>query len=588
MTAAPDTQRGRARLRRAALWLAVVAALFATTFLLLGGREGLILWYVRYFIRTEGAPTQTVHWQVAPSTAARSPLPRLDNALALLDTGAVPQPPNIVLIVADDLGIHDLTLHGEGIAKGLVPTPNINRLALQGAEFTTAYAGNATCSPSRAALLTGRYATRVGVEYTPVPVAFSRALAAHRSQGQRHQNIFHSERVDQSPPYEQMGLPTSEISLARLLKEAGYHTINIGKWHLGEAAAFSPQAHGFDETLGFMAGASLFLPENSPEVVNAKQTFDPIDTFLWAAHPWQVRFNGGAPFKPPRYLTDYFTDEALRVISANRQRPFFLYLAYNAPHTPLQAIREDYAALAGIPDHTRRVYGGMVRSLDRNIGRVIAALEAQGLADNTLVIFTSDNGAPHSNGLQGLNAPYRGWKATFFEGGLRVPYFFYWPHRIAPGTRYSAPVAHVDVFSTAATAAGAVIPHDRRIDGVNLLPLVLPTPKHTATVALPPPHPQLFWRSGSYRALRAGDWKLQVTERPRRTWLFNLAVDPTEHDDQAAREPARVAQLKAQLLAIDATQVKPLWPSLLEGAIAIDKPLNQPTLVTDDYIYWSN
>ena len=499
-----------------------------------------------------------------------------------------------MLIVADDLGFNDITLHGGGIAGNLVPTPNINRIATEGAEFTTGYAGNATCSPSRAALLTGRYPTRVGFEFTSVPVAFSRVVGGHRAPGAPHSSIFHGELMAGMPAYEEQGLPTSEISLARLLKGGGYHTVHLGKWHLGEAPRFSPQAHGFDESLGFMAGASMFLPATSPDVVNAEQAFDPIDRFMWAAHPWQVIHNGGTPFQPPRYMTDYLTDEAIKVVAANRHRPFFLYLAYNAPHTPLQATREDYDALPGIPDHTRRVYGGMVRSLDRNIGRVLDALAAQGIADNTLVIFTSDNGAPHYIGLDKLNAPYRGWKATFFEGGIRVPYFVRWPGHIAPGTKSSAPVSHFDIFATAAAVAGVPVPQDRIIDGVNLLPrlaggttAVSGNGNSNGDGSNIGPR-DLYWRSGSYLALRSGDWKLQRTENPARSRLFNLAADPTEQHDLAAAEPQRRAAMEAQLQRFNAAQAKPLWPSLLEAPVSIDHPLNRPYPPNDDYIYWSN
>ena len=582
----PTGSRWKRYLRWTALAMLLVVAAFGLFLLAVGGKEGAVVWYVRHVIRTEAAPTQPVLWQAGPASAP---------ALA---AGTAQRSPNIVLIVADDLGYNDITLRGGGIAGNLVPTPNINRIATEGAEFTTGYAGNATCSPSRAALLTGRYPTRVGFEFTSVPVSFSRIVGTHRKPGALHDSLFHDERVAGMPPYEEQGLPTSEISLARLLKGGGYHTVHLGKWHLGENARFSPQAHGFDETLGFMAGASMFLPAASPDVVNAEQTFDPIDRFLWAAQPWQVIHNGGKPFQPPRYLTDYLTDEAVKVVAANRNRPFFLYLAYNAPHTPLQSTREDYDALPGIPDHTRRVYGGMVRSLDRNIGRVLDAIEAQGLTGNTLVIFTSDNGAPHYIGLDHLNAPYRGWKATFFEGGIRVPYFLRWPGHIAPGTHSNAPAAHFDVFATAAAAAGVPVPSDRIIDGVNLLPQVLNastngetkgTPATQGATAAPTIAPRdLYWRSGAYLALRSGDWKLQRTENPARSRLFNLATDPTEQHDLAAAEPVRRAGMEAQLQRFNAAQAKPLWPSLLEAPVSIDHPLNRPILPTDDYIYWSN
>jgi len=209
-------------------------------------------------------------------------------------------------------------------------------------------------------------------------------------------------------------------------------------------------------------------------------------------------------------MTDYLTDEAVKVVAANKNRPFFMYLAYNAPHTPLQATREDYDALSFIPDHTMRVYAAMIRSLDRNIGRVLQSLKDQGVDDNTLVIFTSDNGGAHYIGVDGINSPYRGWKATFFEGGIHVPFFMRWPAGIPQGTKLSAPVSHFDIFATAAGAAGQKLPSDRIIDGVNLLPFI----QGKATGR---PHDTLFWRTDTYRVVRSGDWKLQVTERPKKT-----------------------------------------------------------------------
>ena len=550
-------------------WLAAVLLLSvagAVAFLVaVGGREGAILWYVRHFLREEAAPTQPVVWQTVPATTAPDGKTR---------------PPNIILIVADDLGANDLTLRGAGVAGELVPTPNINRIASEGVEFVNGYSGNATCSPSRAALLTGRYPTRVGFEFTPVPVPFSRVVGGHRNAEAAQRPIFHAERLPGSPDYDQMGLPPGEITLATLLRGHGYRTLHIGKWHLGEAARFSPNAHGFDESLGFAAGASMFLAEDDSRVVNAKLAFDPIDRFLWAAHPFHLRFNGGTAFRPPRYLTDYLTDEALAAIQANRSRPFFLYLAYNTPHTPLQAAREDYEALAGIPDHTRRVYGAMIRSLDRNVGRVLDALDRFGLAENTLVVFTSDNGAPHSNGLAQLNAPYRGWKATFFEGGIHVPYFMRWPGRIPEGTRVPAPATHFDVFATAAAAAGVPIPRDRVIDGIDLLPAAV----EGATV----PARDLFWRSGNYLAIRSGDWKLQRSVNPDRTWLFNLLTDPTEQHNLAERLPQQRDALVSRLRAFDQAQAKPLWPSLLEAPVPVDRTLNSPAVPAEDYVYWSN
>ncbi len=534
------------------------AALYASV-----GKSGLLLLYVKYALHQDYGPTQPTAWQSGP------------------DASGDKRPPNVILIVADDLGFNDITHYGGGIADGKVPTPNIDSIAAQGADCRNGYSGNATCAPSRAAMMTGRYATRFGFEFTPAPKQFMKVITNETGRGLLPPGIYHADRESGLIPYEDMGLPTSEISIATLMQGAGYHTVHIGKWHLGDSPQFRPYAHGFKESLSLLHGASMFLPENSPDVVNAKQDFDQIDKFLWASAPWGIRFNAGQPFAPPKYMTDYLTDEAIKVVAANKNRPFFMYLAYNAPHTPLQSTREDYDALSFIPDHTMRVYAAMIRSLDRNIGRVLQSLKDQGVDDNTLVIFTTDNGGAHYIGLEGINSPYRGWKATFFEGGIHVPFFMRWPAAIPKGTLLSAPVSHFDIFATAAGAAGAKLPSDRTIDGVNLLPFI-------QGKAAGRPHDTLFWRTDTYRVIRSGDWKLQVTERPKKDWLYNLAVDPTEQHNLANAEPARLATMKAQLARWDADQKKPMWPSLGEGPIAIDTNLRQPYKPGADYIYYAN
>ena len=552
-------------IKRVILGLLLFCTISGAAFFAIGGREGALLMYAKYVMRKEQPATQEVHWQQGPNTAK---------------SGAA-RPPNIIVILADDLGFNDITLNGGGIANGTVSTPNINSIAREGVQFTAGYAGNATCSPSRAALMTGRYATRFGFEFTPVPKQFMQLIANHSAPGAIYPNIYHPENERDLLPYEDQGLPTNEITIAKLLQGSGYHTVQLGKWHLGDSPQFRPRAHGFNESLGMLHGASMFLPENDPGVVNAKQDFDPIDRFLWASEPWAIRFNDDATFKPGAYMTDYLTNEAIKVVAANKNRPFFMYLAYNAPHTPLQATREDYDALSHIEDHTTRVYAAMIRSLDRNIGRVLQSLKDQGVDDNTLVIFTSDNGGAHYVGIEGLNKPYRGWKATYYDGGTHVPYFMRWPGKLPKGASYPAMVSHFDIFATAAAAAGAAVPTDRMIDGVNLLPFM-------RGEAGGRPHERLFWRGGDYHAVRAGDWKLQVTKTPQRAMLYNLALDPGERNELGTREPAKVAELKAMLAEFNSQQVKPLWPSLGEAPIALDKSLKQKWQKDDAYVYFAN
>lgn len=516
-------------------------------------------------IRHPIAATHAVKWAAGPET------PPVEK-----------RPPNIILIVVDDLGINDLTSTGAGIAGGLVPTPNIDSIAGQGTKFTQGYAGNATCSPSRAAMMTGRYPTRFGFEFTSVPVAFARNLG-DPVPGRLQQPIYHPEREKDIPPLDDLGVPTDQITIAEALKPRGYHTLHIGKWHLGEAASMRPEGQGFDESLGFMGGGAKFLPDDHPDVVNAKLDYDPIDRFLWAIGTDAVQWNGGQRFHVPEYMTDYFSHQAVAAIDANRNRPFFMYLAYNAPHTPFQAKRSDYEALSAIKDHKTRVYGAMVRALDRGVGEVLAALKKNGIDDNTMVIFTSDNGGAWYAGLPEINAPYRGWKATFFEGGIRVPFFIRWPGTVAVGEQSRTPAHHLDIFATVAVAAGAQMPGDRQMDSTNLLPVLTGKAQGSAS-----PGRTLFWRSGEYRAVRDGNWKLQMSGNPHKAWLYDLAADPTERANLAATRPDQVSRLTALLTAHDTGMPKPLWPALVEDAIRIDQPLNALWQPGQDYIYWSN
>ena len=250
-------------------------------------------------------------------------------------------------------------------------------------------------------------------------------------------------------------------------------------------------------------------------------------------------------------------------------------------HTPLQALKSDYDALPATMSHRERVYGAMVVSIDRSVGRILAALKAQGLDDNTLVVFTSDNGAPGYLGLPDVNKPYRGFKLTLFEGGVRVPYLARWPGHLPAGTQYHNPVSSLDLMPTIAAAAGAALPSDRAIDGVNLLPFL--TGAQTTV-----PHDVLFWRDGSYEMVMAKGWKLQQAERPAKTWLYHLDQDPTEQHNLADSNPEKVAELKALLTAHNAEMKPALWPSFIEMPVMVDKTLDQPESADDEYVYWQN
>ena len=518
--------RGRRRwVKRLVAFLAGAAVLGAVAY---ANRKHLIFFAVTT-VATWGsiAPNRPVEWAPGPDVPSAPPAAR---------------PPNIIIVLADDLGINDVSTFGGGVAGGAVATPNIDALAAAGAIFTQAYAGTASCAPSRAMIMTGRYPTRTGFEFTPMPRGMARVLSMFAEDVSTELPVRYDREADRAlPALALQGLPGSEVTIAEVLRGAGYHTVQIGKWHLGHGPEFGPNAQGFDEALSLAGG--LYLPENDPGAVNAKLDFDLIDKFLWGTQRYSAMWNGGERFAPRGYLTDYYTDEAIAAIRANKDRPFFLYLEQRGVHSPLQATRADFEAVAHVQGPPRvRVYAAMVRALDRSVGRIVAALDAEGLTENTLLVFTSDNGGAGYIGIPRLNAPYRGWKATFFEGGIRAPLFVTWPARIAPGTRIDAPVAHIDLMPTLAAAGGTHPPDDVIIDGVNLLPWA------TGEVAAGArPHAALFWQSGHYRVVRHGDWKLQVSERPAKQWLFDLAADPTEQHNLAGERPQVVAELAALL-----------------------------------------
>ena len=517
-------------------------------------------------------PRETNHpvpWVVEPPTAALPPNER---------------PPNIIVIMADDMGINDVTTYGGGYAESGAATPNIDSIASDGVRFDAGYAASAVCTVSRAAFMTGRYSSRFGVNFTPTPGNMLKMLPFLIKGGEPLLPIVtHEERAKDLKEFNELGMPPSEITVAELLKERGYHTMHLGKWHLGGTKELRPNNQGFDESLYMESG--LYLPENSPDVVNSKQDFDPIDGFLWPNMRYAVSYNAGKWFEPKKYLTDYLTDEAVSAIRSNKYRPFFMYLAHWGVHTPLQAAKEDYNALSNIKDHRRRVYAAMVRSMDRSVGKVLQALKEEGLDQNTIVIFTSDNGAPNYIGLPEVNQPYRGWKLTFFEGGLRVPYMAKWPGHIAPGTRYKTPVSNIDILPTVVAAAGGKLPTDRVIDGVNLLPYLGMSDARDKPIQASRP---IYWNDGSYQAMLFEGWKMQVADLPKKVWLYNLHEDPTERVNLADKRKDKVADLKAMLAAHNAKLPPSLWPSILESPIAIDKTLDQAPAKGDEYIYWQN
>ncbi|MEZ5502971.1 MAG: sulfatase-like hydrolase/transferase [Halioglobus sp.] len=553
-------------------WVVVVLALAG--YVAWQNRVNLLVWGlpIAMEIKQPIKPNQPTAWQSGPAVASQSPAER---------------PPNIILILADDMGFNDVSLYNGGAGDGSVMTPHIDALAHQGVLFANGYAANAVCAPSRASLLTGRYSTRFGFEYTPFMNIGATIFQWMADIDPPPLPLFIDHAAaDALPPFEELGMPAEEITIAEVLKAQGYYTAHIGKWHLGSLPGMRPEDQGFDDSL-YLAG-TLYLPKDDPGVVNAKRENDAIDRMVWATARYAAQFNGGERFQPRGYLTDYYTDEAIKVIEANRNRPFFLYLAHWGIHNPLQASQEDYDAFPQIQDHALRVYAGMIRALDRSVGRIEDALQANGLADNTLVIFTSDNGGAGYIGLPNINKPYRGWKLDHFEGGIHVPFMARWPARISAGSVMSAPIQQVDLFHTIAAAAGAPVPAGRTLDGVNLLPFVRGETQGS-------PHDTLFWREGYQQTVWHQGWKLIRADQPdkpagtpQKKWLFELAADPTEQHNVAAQNPAKVAELEALLAAHNAQQAAPMWPSVVQDAQLIDKPGGVPYEEGDEYIYWPN
>jgi len=478
---------------------------------------GLIFWKdVLFWLLVQTAapkdnvgPNQEIVWQQGPET-------RSDDR------------PNIIVIVADDLGINDMTDYDDLDPSGTMDTPNIDFIANSGIKFKNAYSGSATCAPSRGMIVTGRYATSTGYEFTPVPDGMARAINLFNPE----ETIYMAESVESNPLYDNQGLPAEEITFAETLKDAGYYTAHIGKWHLGRGPVFAPLSQGFDESL--MMASGLFLPEDDPNVVNAYLPWDPIDKFLWAILDYAASFNESSErdnwFKPKGYLTDYYTDEALKVIEANKNRPFFLYLAHWGVHTPLQALKSDYDKLTHIDNHIERVYAAMIMSLDRSVGRIVESLEANGLSDNTWIIFTSDNGGANYIGLRYINSPYRGWKLTLFEGGIKVPLIF-WKDGIA-SQEVAQRAMHIDIMPTIHGLINEELTHS--VDGIDLFADEYDLNQRP-----------IFWKTGHNKVVIKDNWKLQVEEYSQKQWLFNLADDPTEQLELSDQYPEKVYELMA-------------------------------------------
>lgn len=533
-------------------------------------------------LATAGGIWFNFNWHRMPGIIASWKNPTFENRAIEWQEGPTfrtSDKPNVIVILVDDLGFNEVSSYGGGMANGKFKTPNIDQLASDGVLCKNGYSTHAVCSPSRASLLTGRYSSRFGYEFTPTGPGMGKFIAKFYSDFEPPP-IYNKEVDDALPPVSEMGLPPSEITIAEMLKPQGYHSVHIGKWHLGGAEKYKPINHGFDESLWIESG-SMFLPEDDINVVNAKLDFDPIDKFLWANLPYAVQFNDSPRFKPKGFLTDYLTNEAVNVIEKNKNQPFFLYLAYWAVHTPLQALKEDYDKLAYIEDHTERVQASMVMAVDRGVGKVRKALKDNGILDNTIIVFSSDNGAPGYIGLPDVNKPYRGWKLSLFEGGIHVPYIVSYPDSIAAGQVYNGRVSNVDLFSTFGAMVGAELPADRKLDGENILPFLMGKNEGE-------PNRPLFSKAGNYSYAFKDGWKLQVENIQKKKWLFNLNNDPTEQNNLFEKDQGKTMELMQLLEDFLAEQSEPIWKGATYVPNRIDKTLNATRAATDEYIYWQN
>ncbi len=458
--------------------------------------------------------------------------------------------PNVLLLIADDLGWGEGGFQrGPGTravaagGAGAVPTPHLDALAADGVRFTQGYVTASYCSPSRAGLLTGVYQTRFGHELNPVGPHNEHPLA---------------------------GLPIGRKTLADHLRARGYATGLLGKWHLGGHPTAHPMRRGFDRFWGFLhEGHTYADPFAGPPVVSFFRrntlpdgrtdgvwtnpdgslflhTAGPIDEPPYDAN--NPVLADGTPVMPDDYFTHALTREAGRFLDDAAGQPWFLCVSYSAVHSPMQALPADYESFAEIKDPQRRVFGGMLKALDESVGAIRADLAERGLAENTLILFLSDNGGPTAE-LTSTNLPLRGGKGSLYEGGIRVPMLASWPNVLPAGTDFEEPVTSLDFTATALAASGAVAPRDW--DGIDLRPRI------SGPMAGEWDARTFDWRMGSKAALRSGDLKIVRPGRGADWELYDLAADRGESDDLAATRPADLARMLTLWAEREAEMVPP-------------------------------
>lgn len=426
---------------------------------------------------------------------------------------AAARKPNVLVIVADDLGYGELGCQG----NKQIPTPHIDSIAQNGVRFASGYVTAPVCSPSRAGIMTGRYQTRFGHEFNAIGL----------------QNKLPG-----------IGLPLSEETIANRLKSAGYSTGLVGKWHLGGTPPFNPTRRGFDEFFGFLHEGHFYVPPSQKDIASHLRDPEP------AYDEQNPILRGTEPIHEKEYLTEAFTREGLSFIDRHYKQPFLLVVTYNAIHSPMQAKPEYMRRFDYIDDQHRRVFAAMEASLDDGVGALLSKLRERKIEQDTLVFFVSDNGGPTQE-LTSNNQPLRGGKGQLWEGGIRTPAMMQWKGHVPAGKVYDHPVISLDIFATAAAAAGA---RGRAVDGVDLLPYLA---GHNPGA----PHELLFWRYGRSIAVRKGTWKLvrQPEKGNNAFHLFDLSSDIAETTDLASQKPALAHELEAALTEMNSQMVEPLW-----------------------------
>lgn len=442
------------------------------------------------------------------------------NANLSVPAAVTNRPPNLIVILTDDQGYADVGFNG---CKD-IPTPNLDSIAKNGVRCSSGYVPYPVCSPSRAGFLTGRYEQRFGHERNP--------------------------RFE--PGNRRSGLPLSETTLADALGKVGYQSGIIGKWHLGAHPDLHPLKRGFNEFFGHLGGGHRYLPEELTirETAQARNEEDSYRLWILRNHE---------PVKTTQYLTDEFSDEAVRFVTRHKEERFFLYLAYNAPHAPLQATEKYLSRFPNIKNPKRRTYAAMVSAVDDGVGRVLAELRRLNLETNTLVFYLSDNGGP-TDANASDNRPLRGSKGSPWEGGFRVPFAVQWPGQLPKDVVYEKPVSSLDIFATIAALAGAPVSPDRPLDGVNLMPYL--TGQNSGA-----PHDTIYLRMfdrGAF-AVRRGVNKLVIPKTGADPELYNLASDLGEKQNLSTTQPEIVGQLEQLRAAWNAQLMPPVFDGLLTG-----------------------